>query len=100
MVARPIGSIPLPLFGDIATSYPIIGDFNFKGVWTEGEQVWVWGDRKKLGDLVDCVVSTGRLLRQVQDAKAAGFRFFFVVIEAVFHADLAVAEGLAVVTFL
>jgi len=76
----------LPLFGDIAKPYDIpYGDFNFQGQWVGGEQVWVWGDRKKLGDLVDCVVSTGRLLRQIQDARAAGFRFFFVIIEAIFR---------------
>ena len=78
----------IPLLQPLVTPYPIpFGDFNFSGKWTNQEQVWIWGDRKKLGDLVTCVVSTGRLLRQVQDAKAAGFRFFFVIIEAVFRCN-------------
>lgn len=76
----------VPLLGDLCRPYPIpYGDFNFEGVWVGGERVWVWGERKKLGDLVQCVMSTGRLLAQVQRAREAGFRFFFLIVESIFR---------------
>jgi len=76
----------IPIFGDICTPLSIpFGDFNFTGIWFENEPIWIWGERKKLGDLVNCIQSSGRLLRQVQDAKEAGYSQFFLIIEAMFR---------------
>jgi len=63
------------------------GDVNFLANWTDDEQVWVWGERKKLGDLVTCATDSGRLLRQVQEAHQAGFKFLFLIIEAIYRRD-------------
>lgn len=77
-----------PLFGGLARRWAIpYGDFNFQGQWVDGEEVWVWGERKRLRDLVQCVMSSGRFLRQIQEAHTAGFRFFFSVIEGIFRAN-------------
>lgn len=77
-----------PILGGMCNRQPIpFGDFNFQGKWWEGEDIWIWGERKKLGDLVQCVQSTGRLLRQVQDAKDAGFRAFFIIVEAIIRCN-------------
>jgi len=76
----------IPIFGDICDPIPIpYGDFNFEGKWWENEPIWVWGERKKIGDMVTCIQSSGRLLRQVQDAKEAGFSQFFIIFEAIFR---------------
>lgn len=73
----------VPLFGGLATVMRLpFGDWNWLGVWDGGQPIWVWGDRKKIGDLVSCVTDTNRLLAQIQKAYEAGFRIFFVVIEA------------------
>jgi len=78
----------IPIFGDICQPLSIpYGDFNFEGKWWENESIWIWGERKKLGDLVNCIQSSGRLLRQVQDAKEAGFSQFFIIIEAIFRSN-------------
>ena len=74
--------------GSLAQVHQIeAGDINFLGLWENGEQVWVWGERKKLSDLVNCVLDSGRFLRQIQDAHAAGFKFFFSIIEAMYRAN-------------
>lgn len=76
------------LFGGLAIRYPLPhGDFNFQGQWLDGDPIWIWGERKRLSDLVQSVVSSGRFLRQIQDARAAGFSFFFCIIEAIYRAD-------------
>lgn len=72
----------LPFFGGLATTAPIPhGDFCFFGLWYEKKPVRVCGERKKIGDLVNCAQSTGRYLKQVQDAREAGFDFVFLVVE-------------------
>jgi len=63
------------------------GDVAFTGKWTDNEEMWVWCERKKLGDLVACALDTGRLLRQIQEAHQAGFKFFFLIVEAMFRKD-------------
>lgn len=61
------------------------GDVNFLGHWINDEQVWVWIERKKLSDLVTCVMDSGRLLRQIQDAHQAGFKHKALIIEAIYR---------------
>ena len=61
------------------------GDINHQGYWVNGELVWIWGERKHLGDLVTCALDSGRLLRQVQEAHQAGFKFLYLIIEAVYR---------------
>ena len=73
------------MFGGLAIRHHILGDYNWSGLWYNDQSIWVWGDRKHLGDLVQCVLDTGRLLRQLQAAYQAGFSHFFVVIEAIFR---------------
>jgi len=65
----------------------ICGDINHTGKWIDGEEIWVWGERKKLGDLVTCALDSGRLLRQIQDAHQAGFKFLYLIIEAIYRRD-------------
>lgn len=78
----------LKALGSIAQSYPLVaGDVNFKGKWIDNEEIWIWCERKKLGDLVACALDTGRLLRQIQEAHQAGFKFFFLIVEAMFRKD-------------
>lgn len=59
------------------------GDINHLGYWLDGSQVWVWGERKKLGDIINCLDS-GRLLRQIQDARQAGFTHLYLILETPF----------------
>src|SRR3990167_11216888 len=74
-----------PIFAGLATRAPIpFGDFNWLAAWDDGP-CWVWGERKKIGDLVSCVVDTGRLLAQIQRAHENGFKIFFAVVEAQFR---------------
>jgi len=76
----------IPHLGDVCTPYPIeCGDVNFQGLWTDNFPVWIWGERKHLSDLVNCALDTGRFLRQIQDAYAANFTFFFTIIEAMYR---------------
>ena len=76
----------LKQLGTLAQSYELkCGDINFLANWIDGEQVWTWGERKKLSDLVTCALDSGRLLRQVQDAYQAGFKFLFLIIEAIYR---------------
>lgn len=78
----------LPLFGGLATLASIPhGDFAWFGVWGTGEateSIKVCGDRKKLGDLISCIDS-GRHIKQVQQAREAGFLFQFLVVEGVWR---------------
>jgi len=76
----------IPHLGNLAIPYPLVcGDINFQGYWQDGEIVWIWGERKKLSDMVNCALDTGRFLRQIQDARQAGFRFFFLILEGIFR---------------
>jgi len=69
----------------LATPFELrCGDVNFIGRWIDGEEIWIWGERKKLGDLVSCILDTGRLLRQIQEAHQSGFKFLFLIIETTF----------------
>ena len=61
------------------------GDVAFTGRWLDGEEIWVWGERKKLSDLVNCATQDGRLLRQIQEAHQAGFKFLFLIVEAMYR---------------
>jgi len=61
------------------------GDINHQGYWVAGEQIWIWGERKKLSDLVTCALDSGRLLRQVQEAHQAGFKFLYLIVEATYR---------------
>ncbi len=71
----------LELLKGIATPSDIrYGDFAFVGLWTDRVEVNVCGDRKKVGDLITCV-NDGRHVQQVQDARAAGYDFVFLVVE-------------------
>lgn len=77
----------LPHFKGLAHLAPIPhGDFNFFGVWEDGKPITISGDRKKIGDLVNTMES-GRGLRQVQDAREAGFEFLFWIIEGMTKPD-------------
>jgi len=76
----------IPHLGHLCQPYDIqCGDFNFQGYWQDNQPVWIWGERKKLSDLVNCALDTGRFLRQIQDAHAANFTFFFTIIEALYR---------------
>jgi len=88
----------LPLLGGIALPAPIPhGDFCFFGVWEELRAIRVCGERKKISDLVQCITITGRHLKQVQDAREAGFEFIFLVTEGLYrpgeNGELEVREG-------
>ena len=72
----------LPLIGNLGVSAPIPhGDFAFWGTWSNGEEVRVCGDRKKMSDLVSCVKYTGRYMEQLRAAKEAGFNFLVLIFE-------------------
>ncbi len=76
----------IPHLGEFCTPYPITcGDINHLGYWIDNQPVWIWGERKHLGDLVNCALDTGRFLRQIQDAHAANFTFFYTIIEAYYR---------------
>lgn len=62
------------------------GDFNILGFWHDQEAIRIAGDRKHLGDMLKCI-DDGRHVQQVQDCWAAGFKFVFVVLEAIFRPD-------------
>jgi len=66
-------------------------------VWEELRAIRVCGERKKISDLVQCITITGRHLKQVQDAREAGFEFIFLVTEGLYrpgeNGELEVREG-------
>lgn len=69
------------LFGIRAKLLPIdAGDFFFKGLWTGQKAIKVCGERKKVGDLVQCI-NDGRHIRQVQYAREEGMDIVFLVVE-------------------
>lgn len=76
----------LPWIGDLAipASLPY-GDLNFWGVWTDWITTRVCIERKKLLDIVDCVLNSGRHMQQVQDAHGAGFEFIYIIVEGIFR---------------
>ena len=72
----------IPLIGAIGNPIPLTyGDFFFFGLWDDGREIRVSGERKKLGDLVSCI-HTGRHLQQLRDARGQGYEFHFLIIEA------------------
>jgi len=72
----------LEILEDNAIGVPLpYGDATFQGVWDGGEVVNVCIERKKLGDLATCIVSTGRHLNQIRSAREAGFGFIVLVFE-------------------
>ena len=72
----------LPMFGGLATLAPIPhGDFAFFGTWEEGKGIRVCIERKRTRDLLTCIQSTGRHLKQVQDAHDDGFEFIALIWE-------------------
>jgi ERCC4-type nuclease len=76
----------LPYIGGLAQPYPLqYGDINFFGVWEDSRPVQVCIERKKLSDIVQCVLNTGRHMQQVQDANEAGFEFIFIFVEGIFR---------------
>lgn len=77
-LVKALGSLSTPM--ELAC-----GDVNFLGYWLDNERVWIWGERKKLSDLVNCVMDSGRLLRQIQDAHQAGFKHKFLIVEAMYR---------------
>lgn len=71
-----------PLIGEVGNEIPLqYGDFFFFGLWEDGKEVRVSGERKKLGDLVACILN-GRHVQQLRDAKGQGYEFHFLIIEA------------------
>ena len=76
----------LPWIGDLAIPISLpFGDLNFWGVWTDWVTVRVCVERKKLLDIVDCVLNSGRHMKQVQDAHEAGFDFIYIIVEGIFR---------------
>lgn len=76
----------LPLIGALATESPLpYGDINWFGVWEEWRPVRCLVERKKLLDIVQCVLDTGRHMQQVQDARTAGFEFIWIFVEGIFR---------------
>lgn len=84
LTSAPNDSDLVPLFksmGNLAVVADIAyGDFNWAGLWYNNEVLAVSGDRKKLMDLISCM-STGRYLKQLRDARAAGFDKLFLMLE-------------------
>jgi len=76
----------IPWIGDLAipTSLPF-GDLNFWGVWTDWVTTRICVERKKLLDIVDCVLNSGRHMKQVQDAHEAGFEFIYIIVEGIYR---------------
>ena len=76
----------LPWIGDLAIPTSLsFGDLNFWGVWTSWATTRVCIERKKLLDIVDCVLNSGRHMQQVQDAHTAGFEFIYIIIEGIYR---------------
>jgi ERCC4-type nuclease len=74
-----------PLFGGLAYRGPVpYGDFVFSGLWTRGVETWVSMERKRTGDLIDCI-QDGRYLAQAQAAKESGFDFLVLIAEGVWR---------------
>ena len=76
--------------GDLAVTAPIpYGDFIFTGVTEvdgQTQPVKVCGERKKMGDMVNCI-DDGRHVAQMQAANEAGFDYYFLVLESVWRTD-------------
>ena len=76
----------LPFMQGMAIPTPLqYGDLNFWGVWTDWATTRVCIERKRLLDIVDCVLNSGRHMQQVQDAHTAGFDFIYIIIEGIFR---------------
>lgn len=71
---KPLGGLA------IVTSIPY-GDVNFLGKWEDNKDIWVCGERKHLGDLIQCI-NDGRHIHQIQMAREAGFEHYFFILEA------------------
>ena len=75
----------LPMFKGLAKLESITyGDFQFLGMWESGHMVWVVGERKKLGDLIQCI-DDGRNVLQIQRAREAGIGHVFFILEGEFR---------------
>ena len=55
-------------------------DFAFQGQWDGGRPLWACGDRKHLGDLLQCI-RDGRHVRQLQRCREAGYEIQYLVVE-------------------
>ena len=56
------------------------GDFVWQGVWTGGSSVSVCCERKRTRDLINCI-QDGRHLKQVSEAREAGYDHIFLIWE-------------------
>ena len=62
------------------------GDAVFMGVWEDGEVVRVLIERKKLIDMIRCVMDTGRHIQQMRDAHGAGYKVQYLILEGMIRA--------------
>ncbi len=74
---RALGSVALPL--PIAT-----GDACFSGLGENSQPILVCVERKKVGDLVSCILN-GRYLHQLQIAKNNGADVFCLIVEGTYR---------------
>lgn len=73
----------LKALGTMAIALPIpCGDVNFTGVGTGDKTILIVVERKKPGDLSQCIID-GRYLNQAQTAKTAGADVLVIIVEAV-----------------
>jgi ERCC4-type nuclease len=72
----------LKALGSMAIPLPIpCGDVNFTGVGIGGKDILIVCERKKPGDLSQCIAD-GRYLNQAQSAKDAGADVLVIIVEA------------------
>jgi len=82
----PFNNDLIPLIGGLAVPTPLpYGDIVFFGVWGNHQPIRVCIERKKLYDIVQCILASGRHMQQVQDASTAGFDFIFIIVEGIFR---------------
>ena len=77
--------------GSAAVPIPLVVDAAFSGVGTDNIPITIAVERKKLGDLAQCVYD-GRYLFQAQSAKSAGYDVLCLIVEGV--ARSSVGDGL------
>ncbi len=77
---RPNDQDMIKALGSLALPLPLLVDCAFSGVGDNDQSLAVAVERKKIGDLCQCILD-GRYLNQVQSAKRAGFDVLCLIVE-------------------
>ncbi len=78
---RPNDRDMIRALGSLAVPIPLLVDCAFSGIGDHDQVLAIAVERKKLGDLVSCILN-GRYLHQAQQAKEAGFDILCLIWEA------------------